>query len=111
MPLAAIDALDGAVARGTPDPVYLFHGDNDFLKDEKLREVVERLSEPSTRAFNLDMLHGADAGAGDLAQALDALPMLASRRVVVVRALASLKKDARAVLERYLANPSPDTVV
>lgn len=111
MPLAAIDALDGAVARGTPDPVYLFHGDNDFLKEEKLRDVVERLSDPSTRDFNLDTFRGAETDAGQLSQALDALPMIAARRVVVIREFSALKKDARSALDRYLANPSRETVV
>lgn len=111
MSLVAIDALDRAVARGTPDPAYLFHGDNEFLKDEKLREMVEWLSDPSTRDFNLDVIHGADAGAGYLSQSLDAVPMMAVRRVVVVRGFPSLKKDARAALDHYLANPSRDTVL
>ncbi|HVZ49623.1 MAG TPA: DNA polymerase III subunit delta [Gemmatimonadaceae bacterium] len=111
MPLAAIDALDDAVARGTPAPVYLFHGDNDFLKEEKLRDVVTRLSDPATRDFNVDAFRGAETDAGRLSHALDALPMMAARRVVVVRDVAALKKDARAALDRYLDRPSPETVL
>jgi DNA polymerase-3 subunit delta len=46
---------------------------------------------------------------------LDALlgtpPMLAERRVVVLRDVDKLKKGARAVLDRYLTRPAPDTVL
>ncbi|MEA3244710.1 MAG: DNA polymerase III subunit delta [Gemmatimonadota bacterium] len=111
MPLAALDALDNAVARGTPDLVYLLFGDNDFLKEERLREFVPALTDPGTREFNVDLLRGSDTDAGTLAQALDALPMLATRRVVVVREVSALRKDVRAVLDRYLEHPSPGTVL
>ena len=37
--------------------------------------------------------------------------MLADRRVVVLRDVDKLKKDARAVLDRYLKRPAPDTVL
>jgi DNA polymerase-3 subunit delta len=111
MPLAALDALDNAVTRGTPDPAYLLFGDNDFLKEERLRALVPALTDPATRDFNVDFLRGPDADAGTLSQALDALPMLAARRVVVVRDVSALRKDARAVLDRYLDNPSPGTVL
>lgn len=111
MSLAAIDALDHAVSRGTPDHAYLLFGDNDFLKEERLRGLVPALTEQGTREFNVDFLRGADADAGVLAQALDALPVLATRRVVVVRDVSALRRDARAVLDRYLANPSSQTVL
>lgn len=111
MPVAALDTLDHAVARGTPDCAYLLFGDNDFLKEEKLREIVPALTDPATREFNVDFVRGADTDAGTLSQALDALPLLARRRVVVLRDVAALRKDVRTVLDRYLANPAPDTVL
>jgi DNA polymerase-3 subunit delta len=111
MPLAAADAFDDAVARGTPDSVYLLHGDNDFLKEEKVREALAAWSDAATRDFNVDLFRGTETDAGRLSQALDALPMLAARRVVVVRDVGGLRKDARTVLDRYLKSPSPDTAL
>jgi DNA polymerase-3 subunit delta len=57
------------------------------------------------------VLHAGDADPGRLSTALDALPMLAARRVVVVKDAPALKKDSRAVLERYLARPAQDTLL
>ena len=104
-------AFKTALERGTPDAVYLLHGDNDFLKDEKVRDLIARLSDPGTRDFNLDQVRGGDVDGARLASILDALPMMADRRVVVVRDIGALKKDARAVLDRYLTRPSKETVL
>lgn len=106
-----MESLQSALESGAPDRVYLFFGDNDFLKEQGVEELVEALIDPGTRDFNLDIVRGSDANPGGLSTALDALPMLAARRVVVVRDFPSLKKASRAVLDNYLENPSSQTVV
>jgi DNA polymerase-3 subunit delta len=111
MPQVAMRAFKSALEQGTPDAVYLLYGDNDFLKDEKVRDLVDRLAEPATRDFNLEILRGEDVDAGRLSTALDALPLMASRRVLVLRDVGALKKDAKAVLDRYLGRPAPETVL
>ena len=100
-----------ALESGAFAPAYLFLGDDDYLKEEMVRALIARATEPSTRDFNLDLLRGAETDARALASTLDALPMMAERRVVVVRDAAALKKDARASVTRYLQRPSPETIV
>lgn len=111
MPQVAKRTLADAIKTGTPDAVYLLHGDNSFLKEERVRAAVDRFSDPAMRDFNTDILRASETDAGRLATALDALPMMSERRVVVVRDFSALRKDARAVLDRYLERPSPDTVL
>ncbi len=91
-------------------PVYYLHGDDDFLKDEAVRQLVDAAADPATRDFNLETRRGDEIDAGTLASILDTPPMMADRRVVVLRDVAALKKDARAALDRYLTRPSRDTV-
>jgi len=104
-------AFKTALEQRTPDAVYLLHGDNEFLKQEKVRELVEQLVDPATRDFNLELLRAGDLEASRLSAALDALPVMANRRVVVLRDAGALKKDARSVLDRYLVRPSADMVL
>jgi DNA polymerase-3 subunit delta len=111
MPKGASCALDALLDRDSPDPVYLLHGDNEFLKDEAVRAIVARFTDAGTRDFNLEVLHGSDADAGRLSTALDAMPMLARHRVVVLRDVSALKKDARTALDRYLGRPASDTLL
>ena len=104
-------ALKSALEQGTFDRVYLFHGDDDYLKEEKIRALIDRATDPATRDFNLDVRRAAELDAGSLGLALDSLPMMADRRVVVVRDVTMLKKDARAVLAKYLERAAADTLL
>ena len=93
------------------EPVYYFHGDDEFLKDELLREVIEAAVDPATRDFNLDLRRGVDVDAESLLSLLSTPPMLAERRVVVLRDAHMLRKDARAALDQYLRSPAHDVLL
>jgi DNA polymerase-3 subunit delta len=111
MPPSAMRALKSALEQRTFDRVYLFHGDDDYLKEEKVRALIDRATDPGTRDFNLDVHRASDADAGSLSLALDSLPMMADRRVVILRDVTALKKDARAALNKYLTQPAVDTLL
>jgi DNA polymerase-3 subunit delta len=104
-------ALHTALKTRAFDPVYYFFGEDDFLKDARTRELVEAAVDPATRDFNLELRRGSELDAETLDSLLSTPPMLAERRVVVVRDVDKLKKDARALLTRYLARPAGDTVL
>ena len=111
MPSVSMQAFKSAVAKGPLDPVYLFHGADDFLKESWVRRVVETATDPGTRDFNLELLRGTECDLARLVGALEALPMLAERRVVVLRDPGAFKKPERARLAAYLAKPAADTVL
>jgi DNA polymerase-3 subunit delta len=91
--------------------VYVFHGADDHLKDEWVRLVTAHATEPSTRDFNCDVLRGAEVEVSALSSALEALPMMAARRLVVLRDPGAMKKPQRERLERYLAKPAAEVVL
>ncbi len=103
--------LNAALKRGQFDPVYYFHGDDDFRKDGALKAVAAAAVEPAMRDFNVEVRRGAELDAETLGTLLGTPPMLAERRLVAVRDTGALKKDARAALDRYLARPASDTVL
>ena len=111
MASAGEKALHTALKKREFDPVYYFHGDDDFLKDRNVRELVEVAVDPATRDFNLEQRRGAELDAETLDALLSTPPMLAERRVIVVRDVDKLKKDARKLLESYLKRPAPDCVL
>src|SRR3712207_5236391 len=92
-------------------PAYYIYGDEDLLKDDAVRALVDAAVDPATRDFNLDVRRGAELDAEALLSLVGTPPMMADRRAVVVRDVPALKKDARQALERYLARPSADTVL
>lgn len=111
MGAATFKEFKATLASGAFAPVYVFHGADDHLKDETLRALLERATEAATRDFNCDILRGAELEVGALSGALEALPMMAPRRVVVLRDPGAMKKPLRDRLERYLASPPPETVL
>lgn len=111
MASAGEKALQAALKKRAFDPVYYFYGDDDFLKDMRVRELVEAAVDPATRDFNLELRRGTEIEAEALDSLLSTPPMLAERRVVVVREVDKLRKDARKLLDDYLKRPAADSVL
>ena len=104
-------ALNVAIKSRTFAPVYYFHGDDDYQKEDAVRLLVDAAVDPATRDFNLEMRRAASVDAETLESLLATPPMLAERRLVVLRDPSALKKDARQRLDRYLARPAADTLL
>ena len=111
MSAAAQRALHKAITSGSFDRAYLFYGENDFLKDAAARQIIDRAVDPGARDFNVEIRWGPEVDAEAMETLLGTPPLMADRRVVVLRDVGALKKPARAALDRYLANPAPDAVL
>ncbi len=109
----SFDALLRSLKRGAPDPVYYLHGDEDVLKDEAVRALLERAVDPAARDFNIDQRWAPDLDPEAFHALVNTPPMLAATRAVVLRGCEQLKKAVklRQELLRYLASPNPTTVL
>lgn len=92
-------------------PAYYLYGEDEYLKEEALRALIDAAVDPGTRDFNLDQRKGAELDGESLASLLAMPPMMAERRVVTVRDVSSLRKEAKTALEKYLRSPAPDVLV
>jgi len=99
--------------QGDVVPVYYLTGDADVLKDDLVAAIVEATLEPSARDFNLDVRSAGELDAPGLDTLVDTLPVLAERRVVVIKNLEQWRKNAKTwnALRSYLAHPAPSTVL
>ena len=107
------DTLLRALKRGELEPVYYFHGPEEVLKDEAIHQIVDLALEPGLRDFNLDLRSAPQLDPEGLHSLLNTLPMMAERRIVILKDVEGLKRKpkVRAVLDRYLQRPSADTIV
>jgi DNA polymerase-3 subunit delta len=113
-------ALKKQIASGNLAPLYLIVGDDEAEKAELAAEFGEAIDE-GLRAFNIDRFYGGEATLGTVLEAARTLPMMASRRVVIVLRAERMivpKRETDSVLreleafERYLEQPySHATVV
>jgi DNA polymerase III subunit delta len=108
---AALKTLRDAVKKRQFDGAYYVYGDDEYQKNEAVKQLVAAAVDPATRDFNLDTRRAADLDAESLGSLLDTPPMMAERRVAIIREVGALKKDARNALDRYLKHPSHETLV
>jgi DNA polymerase-3 subunit delta len=114
MAALTLDALLRSLKKGAPDPVYLLHGDEDVLKDEAVRALLDAAVDPTARDFNFDSRYAADLDAEAFHALVNTPPMLAERRAVVVRGVDQLgkrKSTLRDEFLRYVDAPNPTTVL
>jgi len=108
---SALRVVQAAVQSGVFAPVYYLHGDDDYLKDNAIRELLSAAIDPVTRDFNCEIRRGNEIDAETLGSLLATPPMFAERRAVVLRDVGALKKAARQQLDAYLAHPAGDTLL
>lgn len=106
-------ALRRALAKEAPAPAYFVAGTEALLRDEAVAAIVDRALDPALRDFNLDLLSAQQLDPGALGAACATLPMMAERRVVVVRDVEAWKRKTKAKQGAvdYLARPAPETVL
>jgi DNA polymerase-3 subunit delta len=94
-----------------PMPVYLLRGDAHPIRERALKVLVEQVSKNvAMPALNRAVYRGNEENGGQAVQAAQTLPMMADRRVVVLR---DLESAPVAMLEKvlgYVSNPSDTTV-
>lgn len=111
------DALWRAVRKGVLHPVYYVHGDEELLKDEAVRHLVDSAIDAGARDFNLDRRRAPDLAADDFHALVQTPPMMAARRGVVVTEVEYLQQKKpkaqalRAAVLGYAGHPSPETLL
>ena len=113
MPAQSVEALFRSLAKGGLAPVYYLHGPEEVLKDEAVKTIIDRAVDPTLRDFNFDQRSAAQLDAEEVHALCNTLPMLAERRIVLLRDIEGWKRKTkgRAEFIRYLQRPSPETVV
>jgi DNA polymerase-3 subunit delta len=109
----SFDSVYRLLKRDPPAPVYYLTGDEDMLKEEVVQWIVDRTVDAASRDFNLDLRNAGDLTGEDFHALVETPPMLADRRVVVVKNLEQWRSNAKVwiVVHRYLEQPSPSTVL
>ena len=88
-------------------PVYFFYGEEDFLIDEVVDAIIIGGVDADTRGFNLDVVQGSEADGKDIVSMASSFPMMAERRVVVVKDFDRVEN--KELLEPYLEQPASST--
>lgn len=101
------DDLLARLAKRDFSPVYLLHGEEQFLAEEATDAILNAALTPDERGFNLDVMYGTEADPRDVVSHASSFPMMAERRVVIVREADKLGQAE--ILANYIEHPSPST--
>jgi DNA polymerase-3 subunit delta len=131
VPTSTLAAVRKQISSGKPDPIYLIVGD-DEAEMTHLTADLSGLVDDELRAFNVERIYATDksSSAVTIAEAARQLPMMSTRRVVVVLRAEKLLKPRRKgkaedsveadeggpaanvdALEAYVKSPEPQTVL
>lgn len=99
---AAYQQLKADLAAGTPGSLYFFFGEEDYLRDYYLGKLKELLIPAGLEDFNLHTFSGKECDPDTLADAIDCLPMMSERSMVLVSDFDVFKANADA-LKKFTA--------
>lgn len=96
--------------KGALSPLYLVFGEEPYL----LRQAYERFKyavlDPNTVDFNYNQYYAGDADIGHVRDSVEMLPMMAPRRLVILREVQELSDKEWAELEPLFQTPVDSTV-
>lgn len=72
------------LSAGTIGSLYIFHGEEAYLRDYYLDQMKGKLIPPGMESFNYHLLPGKSLTVQKLAETVDALPMMSPRTMLVV---------------------------
>lgn len=115
----SFDDLATAFRHANFDPLYFFFGEEAFLMDELQDLAMRHALPPEQHDFNLDIVYGSDATPAEVLALCQGYPVMAERRVVIVREFEKLgqglggdaKKHFKSQFKAYAQSPNPHAVV
>jgi len=111
MPELKYQELRDSIKSGELMPVYLLYGNDARSIEEAIKELEGAVTGGAPDEFNTDYFHGRENPPDTVLQAAGTLPMMADRRLVVVKHVEEWKGQDREALKEYFADPNPKTVM
>lgn len=108
-PSVTFEAIMSDLKKGKYAPIYILMGDESYYIDQISDYIQQHALTPDEQAFNQTVVFGADVNAAKIADLAMSYPMMAERRVVIVKEAQALRSFDR--LEKYMNKPLQSTVL
>ncbi len=92
------------------EPLYLFLGDEGFLVEEALNTIRTQVLDPNTKDFNFDSFWANEADSARVREAVETLPMMSEKRLVILRDVDEWKDSDWETLFPLFENPVDSAV-
>ncbi|MCR9249498.1 MAG: DNA polymerase III subunit delta [bacterium] len=112
---ANFDSVYSELKKGNYSPVYFLQGEEPYFTDRIVDYIEANALEESQKGFNQIILYGKDVEMSAVINNARRFPMMSDRQVVIVKEAQEIKDFNKEVgaklLENYLANPQPSTIL
>jgi DNA polymerase-3 subunit delta len=96
-------------------PLYLLHGEEPYYIDLVAKAIEKEALEDHERDFNQTILYGKDVDIVSLVNELQGFPLMAERKLVIVKEAQSIayKEDSKEAnyYNNYFSNPNPTSIL
>ena len=82
-------------------PVYLFYGKENYLKEDILKKLRNRLIDPAYRELNYKVFYGEKLSINEVINDLETLPMISEHKLVVIKEAEKINKNDETKLADY----------
>lgn len=90
---AAYDKLRGDLKTGELENIYIFHGEEVYLREHYVEQIRQLLVPAGFEEFNYHRLQGKNLTMQELAETVEAMPMMAQHTLITVTDLDIFKLD------------------
>ena len=97
------------VKNGKIESCYLLHGEEMFLADQFADAVIFNIFNAEKDDFNLHVFYGRESSGESILNAAMSFPIMADRKIVVLRDAEQLDKNSRESLVQYFKKPLAST--
>ncbi len=99
------------IEKGHFKSVYFFFGEETYPVDHLVKIIREKAVDPSTADFNFDLLQAENTDGEAIVNMCSSFPMMAERRVVIVKSVQKLSTSDKNKLADYVQSPLDSTLL
>ncbi len=91
--------------------VYLLYGEEHYLIEETVQCIEQLVFDNGVRDFNYQLFYGEEASGADIINAAHTMPMMAKKRLLLVKHVEQMKAPQLKKLTAYAAQPSTSAIL
>lgn len=103
--------LEQSIQNGEVKNLYCLYGEETFLIDEAKKALIQLILGENLSEFNKDVFFGSETSPQEIQRALETLPLMAPKRVVIVNNIDSMKTKELEVLKPLIEKPIDTSVL
>ncbi|MFQ6032567.1 MAG: DNA polymerase III subunit delta [Candidatus Zixiibacteriota bacterium] len=100
-----------SILSGKIAPVYFFYGDETYLIEEGVAKIENKYMSRGSTSFDRDVFYSEESDASQIVDIALSVPMMAPKRVVIVKNFQRIPQTGKELILRYCRHPSPQTIL